>query len=148
MLLSHRVFRALPADQQLPVVWQQGHLVAERARDGALRGRGFLLRNSLQPADRRHPAHRQLQGLVVPGRLLPSHPPARLNRFVGPVTAYASLLNAFSTAGSADDLRISVATDFEVRYWTRALGCTAPQLHAAIAAVGPMLLVVRKYLAT
>lgn len=55
---------------------------------------------------------------------------------------------AFSDAGPGQpgDLRISITTEFEVRYWTRALGCTADNLRAAMFAVGPMMLAVRQRL--
>jgi hypothetical protein len=153
MLLSLRAFLALPADQQLPVVWQQGHLVAERQAGRrvmelyAVGAFFYEIHYSQQSGDILHTSsfsslwyldaylrHIHLPDLTALSNPLLLMPP--------------SLPNPFSNAGPADDLRISVATDFEVRYWTRALGCTKPQLHAAIAAVGPMLLVVRKYLAT
>jgi hypothetical protein len=43
-------------------------------------------------------------------------------------------------------LRISISTAFEVRYWTRALGCTADDMRAAMFAVGPVMLAVRRCL--
>jgi hypothetical protein len=153
MLLSHRAFLALPTDQQLPVVWQQGRLVAERQAGRrvmelyAVGAFFFEIHYSQQTGDIRHTSSFRglwyldaylryihlpdLTGLLSPSPLVP--PP---------------VLNPFSTTGPAGNLRISVATDFEVRYWTRALGCTKPQLYAAIAAVGPMMLAVRKHLAT
>ena len=51
-----------------------------------------------------------------------------------------------TTADQPGDLRISLSTENEVRYWTKALDCTDEQLREAIAAVGPMQLAVRKHL--
>ena len=53
----------------------------------------------------------------------------------------------FATTGQPGDLRISITTEYELRYWTKALGCTEDHLREAISIVGPMLLTVRKYLA-
>ena len=55
--------------------------------------------------------------------------------------------SSFATAGRPDDLRISITTENELHYWTKALATTEGQLHQAIAHVGPMMLEVRKYLA-
>jgi hypothetical protein len=38
----------------------------------------------------------------------------------------------------ADAKRINVHEDYEVRYWTKRLGCTPEQLRAAVAKVGVM----------
>jgi hypothetical protein len=49
-------------------------------------------------------------------------------------------------AGAPDDLRISITTENEVRFWTKTLDCTEGQMRAAIAAAGPMLKAVRQHL--
>lgn len=54
--------------------------------------------------------------------------------------------SSFASAGQADDLRISITSENELRYWTKALACTEDQLRAAISIVGPMMKAVRKYL--
>lgn len=48
--------------------------------------------------------------------------------------------------GSADRNRINVHEDYELRYWTKALGVTADALRAAVKAVGPMAADVRRHL--
>lgn len=53
---------------------------------------------------------------------------------------------SFATAGQPDDLRISITTENELHYWTKALSCTEDQLRIAISIVGPMMKAVRKYL--
>ena len=45
-----------------------------------------------------------------------------------------------------DASRISLSQDWEVRYWTQALGVSEQQLRAAIAATGNGADAVRKYL--
>lgn len=52
----------------------------------------------------------------------------------------------FASAGQPDDLRISITSENELRYWTKALACTEDQLRTAISIVGPMMKAVRKYL--
>lgn len=52
------------------------------------------------------------------------------------------------TPSDPDDLRISITTSNEVRYWTKALDCNEEQMRAAIAVVGPMLKAVRKHLSS
>lgn len=49
--------------------------------------------------------------------------------------------------GSPDRDRISLSEDYEVRYWTQALGVSADDLRAAVDAVGPMAEDVRNHLA-
>jgi len=49
-------------------------------------------------------------------------------------------------SGSPDSQRININQDYEVRYWTRALGVTAETLRKAVAAAGTSADAVRKYL--
>jgi hypothetical protein len=51
-----------------------------------------------------------------------------------------------SKTGKQDDIRINVNQDHEVTYWTKELGVSAEKLKAAVAAVGPMVKDVKKYL--
>lgn len=51
-----------------------------------------------------------------------------------------------SKAGPADRSRINVNEDYELRYWTQALGVSADELRAAVKAVGPMADAVRQHL--
>lgn len=48
--------------------------------------------------------------------------------------------------GTADRDRINVNEDYEVQYWTKALGITAAQLKEAVKAVGPTTAAVRNHL--
>lgn len=48
--------------------------------------------------------------------------------------------------GTPDD-RINLGEDYEVQYWTGALGVTEGELRAAVEAVGPMSEYVRNHLA-
>lgn len=48
--------------------------------------------------------------------------------------------------GSPDRDRINVDEDYELRYWTMTLGVSAEELRAAVAAVGPSTVAVRKQL--
>jgi len=48
--------------------------------------------------------------------------------------------------GSPDRDRINVNEDYELQYWTKALGVSADQLRAAVEAVGPTAAAVRKHL--
>ncbi|HDS1321505.1 DUF3606 domain-containing protein [Stenotrophomonas maltophilia] len=48
--------------------------------------------------------------------------------------------------GSPDRDRINVNEDYELQYWTKALGVSADQLRAAVKAVGPTAAAVRKHL--
>ncbi|MGY8564603.1 DUF3606 domain-containing protein [Paracidovorax citrulli] len=49
-------------------------------------------------------------------------------------------------SGSPDRDRINLNEDYEVQYWTKALGVTAAQLKEAIKAVGPTAAAVRRHL--
>ncbi|PBJ84345.1 DUF3606 domain-containing protein [Lysobacteraceae bacterium NML93-0399] len=49
--------------------------------------------------------------------------------------------------GSPDRDRISLSEDYEVQYWTQALGVSADELRAAVDAVGPVAEDVRNHLA-
>lgn len=51
-----------------------------------------------------------------------------------------------SKAGPADRTRINVKEDYELHYWTQALGVSADELRAAVKAVGPMADAVRQHL--
>lgn len=48
--------------------------------------------------------------------------------------------------GSPDRDRINVNEDYEVQYWTKALGVTPEQLREAVKAVGPTSAAVREHL--
>lgn len=50
--------------------------------------------------------------------------------------------------GPADAERINVNEPHEVRYWTKKLDCTVPQLKNAVFTVGVMVKDVRKFLQT
>lgn len=49
-------------------------------------------------------------------------------------------------SGSPDRDRINVNEDYELRYWTQALGVSADELRAAVQAVGPTAAAVREHL--
>ena len=48
--------------------------------------------------------------------------------------------------GAADRNRINVNEDYELHYWTKALGVSAEELRAAVKAVGPTAAAVRDHL--
>ena len=48
--------------------------------------------------------------------------------------------------GPADDRRINIHQDHEVRYWTQELGVSAERLRQAVHAVGPMVKDVKRQL--
>ena len=48
--------------------------------------------------------------------------------------------------GAADRDRINVNEDYELQYWTKALGVSADELRAAVKAVGPTAAAVREHL--
>ncbi|AWH17646.1 DUF3606 domain-containing protein [Stenotrophomonas sp. ZAC14D2_NAIMI4_7] len=48
--------------------------------------------------------------------------------------------------GAADRDRINVNEDYELQYWTQALGVSADELRAAVKAVGPTAAAVREHL--
>lgn len=48
--------------------------------------------------------------------------------------------------GSPDRDRVNVNEDYELQYWTKALGVTADELRAAVEAVGPTAAAVRAHL--
>ena len=48
--------------------------------------------------------------------------------------------------GAADRNRINVNEDYELHYWTKALGVSADELRAAVKAVGPTASAVRDHL--
>ncbi|CAE1135378.1 hypothetical protein GGR60_000700 [Xanthomonas arboricola] len=51
-----------------------------------------------------------------------------------------------NNAGSPDRDRINVNEDYELQYWTKALGVSAEELRAAVKAVGPTAAAVRRHL--
>lgn len=51
-----------------------------------------------------------------------------------------------SDRGPADAARINVHEDYELKYWTQALGVTAAELRDAVSAVGVMVKDVRAHL--
>ncbi|TDE13899.1 DUF3606 domain-containing protein [Dyadobacter psychrotolerans] len=48
--------------------------------------------------------------------------------------------------GPADSSRINVNEDYEVAYWTEALGCTEEELQKAVKSAGTSAKAVREYL--
>jgi len=48
--------------------------------------------------------------------------------------------------GSPDRDRINFNEDYELQYWTKALGVSADELRAAVEAVGPTAAAVREHL--
>lgn len=48
--------------------------------------------------------------------------------------------------GGPDRGRINVNEDYELQYWTKALGVSADELRAAVKAVGPTAAAVRQHL--
>jgi hypothetical protein len=48
------------------------------------------------------------------------------------------MTDAKSNRGPADASRINVSEDYELRYWTKALGVSAERLRAAVEEVGVM----------
>ncbi|AWH18444.1 DUF3606 domain-containing protein [Stenotrophomonas sp. ZAC14D2_NAIMI4_7] len=48
--------------------------------------------------------------------------------------------------GAADRDRINVNEDYELQYWTKALGVSADELRAAVKEVGPTAAAVREHL--
>ncbi|WP_282369964.1 DUF3606 domain-containing protein [Pseudomonas sp. PS02290] len=48
--------------------------------------------------------------------------------------------------GPQDRARVNTSEDWELKYWTKELGVTEEQLKAAVKAVGPMVVDVRKWL--
>jgi hypothetical protein len=48
--------------------------------------------------------------------------------------------------GPADSNRINISEDYEIAYWTDALGVTKEKLADAVRAVGPTAAAVRKHL--
>lgn len=48
--------------------------------------------------------------------------------------------------GRADDARINIHQDYELRYWGQQLGVTIDRLREAVRAVGPMVRDVKRYL--
>lgn len=53
-----------------------------------------------------------------------------------------------SKTGKGDDSRINVNQTHEITYWTKALNTSPERLKKAVAAVGPMVKDVRKWLAS
>ena len=51
-----------------------------------------------------------------------------------------------SNRGPQDRARINVNEDYELAYWTKALGCTAEQLKSAVKAAGVSADAVRAHL--
>ena len=58
----------------------------------------------------------------------------------------AMLESSAESARRPGDLRISITTENELRYWTKALACSEEQLRGAISSVGPLVFDVRDYL--
>ncbi len=48
--------------------------------------------------------------------------------------------------GPADDRRINIHQEYEVRYWTQELGVTAERLRQTVDVVGPMVKDVKRQL--
>jgi len=53
-----------------------------------------------------------------------------------------------SYTGPRDRTRINVNESWEVRWWTKQLGCTEAKLREAVKAVGVMVVDVKRYLLT
>jgi len=53
-----------------------------------------------------------------------------------------------SYTGPRDRTRINVNEPWEVRWWTKQLGCTEAKLREAVKAVGVMVVDVKRYLST
>ncbi|WP_315385910.1 DUF3606 domain-containing protein [uncultured Stenotrophomonas sp.] len=51
-----------------------------------------------------------------------------------------------SKTGGPDRDRINVNEDYELQYWTKALGVSADELREAVKAVGPTAAAVRQHL--
>ena len=51
-----------------------------------------------------------------------------------------------NNTGTPDRDRIDVNADYEMQYWTKALGATPDELRAAVDAVGPTADAVRRHL--
>lgn len=51
-----------------------------------------------------------------------------------------------SNRGPQDRARVNTSEDWELKYWTKEFGVTEEQLKAAVKAVGPMVVDVRKKL--
>ena len=51
-----------------------------------------------------------------------------------------------TNTGAADRDRVNVNEDYELQYWTKALGVSADELRAAVKAVGPTAAAVREHL--
>ncbi|MGN8276734.1 DUF3606 domain-containing protein [Pseudomonas sp. SMV71] len=51
-----------------------------------------------------------------------------------------------SNRGPQDRNRINTSEEWELKYWTKELGVNEDQLKAAVKAVGPMVVDVRKHL--
>ncbi|OEZ02447.1 MULTISPECIES: DUF3606 domain-containing protein [Stenotrophomonas] len=51
-----------------------------------------------------------------------------------------------SKTGGPDRDRINVNEDYELQYWTKALGVSADELREAVKAVGPAAAAVRQHL--
>lgn len=77
---------------------------------------------------------RRMAGLVRTGSLVTK-----------PKTAMADDL---TKTGSADDRRINIHQDHEVRYWSQHLQVSTDRLRKAVQAVGPMVRDVNNYLRT
>jgi hypothetical protein len=63
-----------------------------------------------------------------------------------PITLETPMSDDKNNAGSPDRDRINVNEDYELRYWTTTLGVSSDELRAAVAAVGPTAVAVRKHL--
>src|SRR3972149_1030082 len=63
-----------------------------------------------------------------------------------PITLETPMSDDKNNAGSPDRDRINVNEDYELRYWTTTLGVSADELRAAVAAVAPTAVAVRKHL--
>lgn len=48
--------------------------------------------------------------------------------------------------GPKDEARVNISEPWELTYWTKKFGCTEEELIAAVKAVGPMVIDVRKHL--
>jgi hypothetical protein len=64
----------------------------------------------------------------------------------GPITRKITMSDDLTNKGPKDRTRVNTSEDWEVKYWTKEFGVTEAELKAAVKAVGPMVVDVRKKL--
>lgn len=58
----------------------------------------------------------------------------------------SNMADNLGNRGPQDRARVNTSEDWELKYWTKEFGVTEEQLKAAVKAVGPMVVDVRKKL--